>query len=210
MTAPRFRPLEFGVTRVHLRDGVPGTHYLMAEQPLVGHPERITDRLRHWAQVAPDRTLFARRVKLADGKLGDWHRVSFGEAWGPARNIAQGLINRGLSAERPVAILSENSIEHALLSLGCLIAGVPFVPVSPPYSLVSQDYDKLKHVLKTVTPGLVFASDVRYAKAIQATVTSDMEVVLADGNMADRTVTSFAELCKTHATARRLSLEEVT
>jgi feruloyl-CoA synthase len=103
MTTPRFRPLEFGVTRVHLRDGVPGTHYLMAEQPLVGYPERITDRLRHWAQVAPDRTLFARRVKDADGQLGDWRHVSFGEAWGTARNIAQALIQRGLNVDRPVS-----------------------------------------------------------------------------------------------------------
>jgi hypothetical protein len=69
-----------------------------------------------------------------------------------------------------VVILSENSLEHALLALGCMVAGVPFVPTSPPYSLISQDYDKLKHVLRTVTPGMVFASDSRYAKAIAATV----------------------------------------
>ncbi|MEY3628032.1 MAG: feruloyl-CoA synthase [Limnohabitans sp.] len=201
MTAPRFRPLEFGVTRVHLRDGVPGTHYLMAEQPLVGFPDRITDRLRHWAQVAPNRSLLARRVKQANGQLGDWRHVSFGEAWGTARNIAQSLINRGLSVDRPVAILSENSLEHALLSLGCLVAGIPFVPVSPPYSLVSQDYDKLKHVLNTVTPGLVFASDERYAKAIRAAVPADMEVVLQEGSVEGRTVTRFADLCNTQATA---------
>jgi feruloyl-CoA synthase len=202
MTAPQFRPLDFGVKRVHLRDGAPGTHYLMAEQPLVGYPDRLTDRLRHWAQVAPARTLFARRVKQADGNLGDWKHISFGEAWTTARNIAQALINRGLNADRPVAILSENSLEHAVLSLGCMVAGVPFVPVSPPYSLVSQDYDKLKHVLRTVTPGLVFASDAaRYGKAIKATVGSDIEVVLAEGTLDDRTVTTFAELCKTHSSA---------
>ena len=64
-------------------------------------------------------------------------------------------------------ILSENDLEHAQLALGCMLAGLPYVPVSPPYSLVSADYDKLKHVHKTVTPGLVFAQDARphYANA---------------------------------------------
>jgi feruloyl-CoA synthase len=202
MTTAKFRPLKFGVTRVEVRDGATsGMHYLKAEQPLQDFPERMTDRLRHWAEQAPERTMFARRVKQADGGLGDWHRISYQEAWASARNIAQSLIDRGLNAERPVAILSENSLEHALLALGCMLAGVPFVPTSPPYSLVSVDYDKLKHVLKTVTPGLVFAQDARYAKAIAATVGEDIEVVLNEGQVDGRSATSFAQLCATPATA---------
>ncbi len=200
MTSAKFRPLKFGVTRVELRDGPTGTHYLKAEQALQDFPERMTDRLRHWAEQTPERTLFARRVKQADGSFGDWRHVSYQEAWTTARNIAQGLIDRGLNAERPVAILSENSLEHALLALGCMLAGVPFVPTSPPYSLVSVDYDKLKHVLKTVTPGLVFAQDERYAKAIAATVGEDVEVVMNSGNVAGRSTTSFAQLCAIPAT----------
>jgi feruloyl-CoA synthase len=202
MSAPKFRPLRFGVTRVTLKDGVPGTHYLKADQDLQAFPERLTDRLQHWAQIKPTQTLFARRNKLADGSLGDWRHVTYAEAWNTARNIAQGLINRGLNAERPVVILSENSLEHALLALGCMVAGVPFVPTSPPYSLVSQDYDKLKHVLRTVTPGLVFASDARYAKAIAATVSSDMEIVMNEGGVEGKQVTSFEALCSTPATAQ--------
>jgi feruloyl-CoA synthase len=139
---------------------------------------------------------------LADGSLGDWRHVTYAEAWHTARNIAQGLLNRGLNAERPVVILSENSLEHALLALGCLVAGVPFVPTSPPYSLISQDYDKLKHVLRTVTPGLVFASDARYAKAIAATVSSDMEIVMNEGGVEGKQVTSFEALCSTPATTQ--------
>ncbi|MEN9383664.1 MAG: hypothetical protein RL323_807 [Pseudomonadota bacterium] len=202
--APKFRPLAFGVTRVTLRDGDAGTHYLSADQALQAYPERITDRLRHWADTAPQRTLMAQRgrVVASDGKthLGDWKHVSYSEAWATARNIAQSLINRGLSAERPVVILSENSLEHALLALGCLVAGVPYVPASPPYSLVSTDYDKLKHVLRTVTPGLVFASDTRYSKAIVSAVGSDLEVVLAEGAIEGRTTTPFSALANTVAT----------
>ena len=202
MSSPQFRPLRFGVTRVTLQDGVPGTHYLKADQELQAFPDRLTDRLQHWAQHKPDQSLFARRVKLADGSLGDWRHVTYAEAWRTARNIAQGLINRGLNAERPVVILSENSLEHALLALGCMLAGVPFVPTSPPYSLISQDYDKLKHVLRTVTPGMVFASDARYAKAIAATVFSDMEIVMQEGVIEGQQVTSFEALCQTTATSQ--------
>lgn len=197
-TPPRFRPLTFGVTRVTLRDGPTGVHYLSADQSLQPYPERLTDRLRRWAELRPQQTWMAQRERLcaADGKttLGAWRHVNYGEAWATARRIAQALTNRGLSAERPVVILSENSLEHALLALGCLVAGVPYVPTSPPYSLVSTDYDKLRHVLKTTTPGLVFAQDARYARAIQASVGPDAEVVLVDGAIDGISVTRFSDL----------------
>ena len=203
MTAPKFRPLTFGVTNVTLRDGLPGTHYLSAEQALQDYPTRITDRLQHWAQVTPDRTFMARREKLADGSTGEWRHVTYAQAWVSARNIAQSLINRQLSVERPVVILSENDLEHALLALGCLVAGVPFVPTSPPYSLISQDYDKLRHVLKTVTPGLVFAADsARYGKAILVAVDIDTEVVLTHGSLEGRNSSTFEDLLATTATTQ--------
>ena len=201
MSSPKFRALTFGVTRVILRDGVPGVQYLRAENDLPAYADRMSDRLQHWARVKPNQTFMARREKLADGRSGDWIRLSYAQAWARARGIAQGLIDRGLSQERPVAILSENDLEHAQIALGCLLAGVPFVPVSPPYSLVSQDYGKLRHVLKTVTPGLVFAADAaRYGKAIQAAVGSDIEVVLNAGSLDGRQTGTFADLAATPAT----------
>jgi feruloyl-CoA synthase len=202
MSDIKFRPLKFGVTRVVLKEGAPGTRYVHADQALQDYPDRLTDRLQHWAQVKPQHSFMARRVKHADGALGDWQHLTYEQAWQTARNIAQSLINRGLSAERPVVILSENSLEHALLALGCMVAGVPFVPTSPPYSLVSVDYDKLKHVLRTVTPGMVFASDERYAKAIAATVSQDMEVVMVEGSVAGHKTTPFESLCETPSTAQ--------
>ena len=199
-STPKFRPLTFGVTRVTLTGG-DGAQYLSAEQPLGDYPTRITDRLQHWALMAPDRTFMARREKLPDGSTGDWQHISYAQAWASARCIAQALINRGLSAEKPVAILSENDLDHALLALGCMVAGVPFVPVSPPYCLVSQDFDKLRHVLKTTTPALVFAADgTRYAEAIQAAVAMDTEVVLGTGRLEGRGTTAFTDLLATPAT----------
>ncbi len=180
MSQPKYRPLKFPVARVTLREGAGGVRYMKAEQQLDDPALRLTDRLVHWALTAPERTLMARRVRQADGATGDWRHVSYREALDSARRIGQALIDRGLGIERPVAILSENDLEHALLALGCIYAGVPYCPVSPAYSIVSRDYDKLRHVLGTVTPGLVFASDAqRYGKAIAAAVGPGVEVVHA-------------------------------
>ena len=201
MSAPKFRPLKFGVTRVHMREGANGVHYMSADQPLSDYPSRMTDRLAHWAKTKPETTMLAKRVKNADGSLGDWRHISYAEAWQSARSIAQALINRGLSAERPVVIMSENDLEHALLSLGCLVAGVPYCAASPAYSTISQDFEKLRHILTTLTPGLVFAADAkRYGKAIEAAVGQDIEVVLHSGEIAGRATTTFASLLATPAT----------
>jgi feruloyl-CoA synthase len=77
MTTPRFRALTFGVTRVTLQDGMHGTRYLRADQELQPYPDRLTDRLQHWAQIKPSHTFMARRTKQADGSLGDWRHISY-------------------------------------------------------------------------------------------------------------------------------------
>jgi feruloyl-CoA synthase len=200
-TGPKYRALTFGVTRAVLRDGEGGVQYLHSDTPLAPYAHRMTDRLVHWAQVAPDRTFMARRALQADGSRGDWVHLRYADALTKARAIGQALLARGLTPERPVAILSENSLEHALLALGCLLVGVPYSPVSPPYSLVSKDYDKLRHVMDTLTPGLVFAADARYAPAIAAVVPADTEVVLGEGALDGRASTPLAALLATEATS---------
>ena len=201
MSTPKFRPLKFGVTRVNMREGTSGVRYMLADQPLEDFATRMTDRLVHWATTKPESTMLAKRIKHADGSLGDWRHISYAQAWQSARAIAQALIDRGLNAERPVVIMSENDLEHALLSLGCLVAGVPFCAASPAYSTISQDFEKLRHILTTLTPGLVFAADAkRYGKAIEAAVGKDMEVVLHSGEITGRATTTFESLLATPAT----------
>ena len=158
-TQPRYRPVNFGVTRVSLREGAPGVRYLQADLPLGAFARRVTDYLVHWAEATPDHTFVARREPLAGGQTGDWQHVTYAQALDAARSIGQALLDRGLNAERPVVVLSENTLEHALLALGCMYAGVPYCPVSPAYATVSQDFDKLRHVIDTLTPGLVIAAD---------------------------------------------------
>ncbi|MFD0668377.1 feruloyl-CoA synthase [Ramlibacter sp. MAHUQ-53] len=172
-----YRPFTFGITRAVLREA-PGCTYVTSEQALAPYPGRMTDRLVHWAKVKPDHTLFAQRDPALGG---DWRRLSFAQALDAARRIGQALLDRGLSAERPLVILSENSLSHAMLALGAMYAGVAFSAASPAYSLVSKDYDKLRHLLDTLTPGLVFATDwPRFQHAIEAVVPADVEVVLDD------------------------------
>lgn len=200
-STPRYRPMRFGVTRGVLREGAGGVRYLRAEQPLEGYARRMTDRLVHWAQTVPERIFMARRARNADGSTGDWITITYGEALQTARSVGQALLDRGLGVDRPVAILCENSLEHAQLALGCIYAGIPFSPVSSAYSTVSQDYDKLRHVLKTLTPGLVFTTDAKaYSKAILAAVPADVEVVVAHGTVDGRKTTPWQDLLRTQAT----------
>ncbi len=167
-----------------------GTTYVRSPRALGAYPKRITDKLEHWAQVAPDRTFLAQRE---DG--GDWRRVSYKAALQAAQRIAAALVTRGLSVDRPVLILSDNDIEHQLLALGAMWAGIPYAPVSPAYSLVSRDFGKLRHIVSKMTPGLVFAADgARYAPGIAATVPGDAEVVLTRGQVPGRHATSFDQL----------------
>ncbi|MEQ1804877.1 MAG: feruloyl-CoA synthase [Burkholderiaceae bacterium] len=194
---PRYRHLALGgsldANFVARPDGITLVSSTEALQP---YPNRLTDRLLHWAQVDPDHTLAAQR-----DAAGQWRRISYARALHCARCIAQALLDLGLSEERPVAILSENDLEHLLLSLGALLAGVPFAAVSPAYSMVSQDHGKLRHVMGLLTPGLVFASNAAaYGRAIAATLPRDTPVVLSQGRLDDRAARSFADLLATAPT----------
>ena len=125
----KYRALDFGITRVALEER-DGNFYLSADQALEPFAHRLTDRLVHWAATAPDRTFIARRSLNADGTRGDWQHVTYAEALDAARGIGQALLDRKASVDHPVAILSENSIEHALVALGALYVGVPYCSVS--------------------------------------------------------------------------------
>ena len=175
MSIPQFRHFEFGVTRAKVQV-LQGNTYLSADQALQPYATRMTDRLVHWANQTPDRALYARRDPSNGGA---WKKLTCQQALQAARSIGQALLDHGLNAERPLAILSENSLEHAMLALGAMYAGIPYCAVSPAYSLVSQDFDKLRHVLDTLTPGMVYAPDwARYGRAITAVVPADTAVVV--------------------------------
>ena len=202
LSAPKYRAMRYGITSVQVETQDNGVQYVLADVPLEPYPQRMTDKLLHWANETPDRTYVARRQRLSDGRTGDWQHLSYVQALTYARRIGQALINRGLSADKPVLILSENSLEHAMMALGCMMVGVAYCPVSPAYSTVSKDFEKLKHIMRTLTPGMVMAVDAdRYGAAIAACVPDDVEVVLVNGSVAGRDHTRFADVLNTPETA---------
>jgi feruloyl-CoA synthase len=165
-------PLTFGPPHVAVERRADGSMIVKSPEPLGAYPRSMTDWLDHWARAAPD------RVFLAERQNGAWRKVTYAEARDVARRVAQGIIDRGLTPERPIAILSGNSVEHALIGLGAMIAGVPYAPVSQPYSLVAKDYGKLKTILEILTPGLVYVSDgAKFTVALAAGVPKEVEVV---------------------------------
>jgi feruloyl-CoA synthase len=187
------RPISFGDPAVDIERRDDGTIYLRPKTPLGDYPARITDRLHHWANTTPDRVFMAER----EGGRG-WRKITYAELLISSRHIASGLIRRGLSAERPVVILSGNSIDHALLAFGAFYAGVPFCPVSPAYSLVSKDYGKLSYLMKLLTPGLVFAEDAdKFADALSANVSLGTEIAASYGAVPGRDVKTLADLMAT-------------
>jgi len=148
---------------------------LIVRSPVALEPyaRHLMEYLIKWAGDAPKRTFLAER----DGP-GKWTKISYGDTFATVRGIAQGLLDRGLDAGNPIMILSENSIENALLQLAAMYIGVPVVPVSPAYSLMSDDFGKLRHVFDLVQPGLIFAANgMTYSKALEALDLAGVEVI---------------------------------
>ncbi len=197
MSAARFRDAAVGgAVRATLETRADGTLVLRSTEALGDFPARLTDRLEHWAARAPDRVLVARR-----GADGAWITITYAQMLDRAQRVGQALLAHGLSPERPVAILSENDLEHLTLALGAMWVGVPYAPISPAYSTVSQDFGKLREILATLTPGLVFASDgAAYGRAIAQCI-PDAAVVLTRGELPGRAHQPFAGLLDTPAGA---------
>ena len=189
MRAAPVRKLALGTADVGLEPGADGSMRLTSPHPLAAYPRKLTERLAHWARLTPAQLFLAQR-----DAGGSWRGLTYDDAYRRVRAIAQALLGRKLSPERPLAILSDNDIEHALLALACMHVGIAYVPISSAYSLVSTDFAKLKHVIRLLTPGLVYAADgARFAKAIAAAVPSGTEIL---------TGSEFISLEKTNASIR--------
>ncbi|MCK1788075.1 feruloyl-CoA synthase [Pseudomonas sp. TNT11] len=190
--APRYREVSIGRAPVEVTEEH-GVLHMRSLEPLAELPARLLDRLVHWARVRPEQTFIAARQ--ADG---DWRRVSYAQMLESVRAIAQGLLSYGLSADKPLALLSGNDIEHLQVALGAMYAGIPYCPVSPAYSLLSQDFAKLRHVCDLLQPGLVFVSDAAaYQRAIDAVLPAETPLISVRGHVPGRAQVSFASLLQT-------------
>ena len=155
--------LAFAPPNVDVDKRADGTLILRCPLALSAYPRAVGEWLIRWAGKAPE------RVVLAERSAEVWRKVTYAQALEAVRRIGEALLARGLSADRPVAILSDNSVDHALLALGAMHAGIPVAPLSPAYSLMSKDHAKLKRVFELLQPGLVFAEvPEKFAAALAA------------------------------------------
>jgi len=191
--APAGRParaVRLGPTDVEVERRADGTLLMRSPHPLPAYPVKLTERLEYWAARTPDRVLFAQR-----DAAGAWRTLSYRQSLAQARRIGAAILARGLSAERPIAVLSGNDLEHALIELGALLVGVPYAPVSPAYSLMSTDFGRLRQILDLLTPGLVFAADgSAFGRAIEAVVPPATELAVTRNLPTGRAATPFAAL----------------
>jgi feruloyl-CoA synthase len=189
----------FGPITVDMRREPGGIIRLRSNEAVPAYPERFHDYLFHWEGRRPTAVMLAERRPGQDG----WATISYAEAAGKVRAIAAALAERRLGPERPVLILSGNAIEHQLLALGALTAGVPFAPISVAYSLVSQDLGKLRHILNLLNPGLVYAANAAvFARALTIPEMQGREIVVGAPSPEVPDATPFAKLLEGGSAAR--------
>ena len=167
-----------------------GTMLLRSPQALEAPARCVTEWLLRWALEAPERAFLCERA--ASG----WRKVGYLEAYGAARRLGQALLDRKLGPGRPLAILSDNGIDHALLALGAMHVGVPVAPISPAYSLLSKDFAKLRQIFELLQPGMVYAADPeKFAPALAAVNASTVSVAeLLETNPGSTLEREFAKI----------------
>jgi feruloyl-CoA synthase len=187
-----YAPIGFAPAAVVVEETQDGGYLLSSPMPLAPFERSLGVMLRRWAAESPETVFLGER-----DASGHWRLITYAEANRHADAIAQALIDRGLGCDRPVMVLSGNSIGHALIMLGGFLAGVPVVPVSAAYSLLSQDFAKLRTIFGEIRPALIYVErgDL-FARALDALDLSGVEIATAGGET-DRTVTPLATLLET-------------
>ncbi|MEE3287146.1 MAG: feruloyl-CoA synthase [Pseudomonadota bacterium] len=187
--------LQLAPARVTVRKMTGGGLVIDSPVALGRYETQVGQMLRHWAAQTPLSPFLVERD--SDGR---WVQLCYAEAADRADSVSQALLDRNLSLERPVMVLSGNSIEHALLSLGAMQVGIPVVPVSPAYSLLSGDHQRLKALFELCSPGLVYVSDSGpFAPALAALPLADTELVTGANSGAGPSATAFSDLLATPA-----------
>ncbi|WP_421997345.1 AMP-binding protein [Reyranella sp.] len=197
MAQAPFKPIDFLSRDVAVERRGDGTILLRSNHPLKAYETHVPAFLARWAAEAPDRVWLAQRR----GPERDWLKVTYAEARRQVDAVTQALIDRGFGPDRPVMILSSNSIEFALLTLAAMQARAPIAPVSPAYSMMSQDHAKLRYVFDLVRPGLVFVQNGEaYARALDALDLEGVLVVHVDRAPPERQSLPWSELVATRPT----------
>lgn len=194
---PPFKPLKQKPPRIRVERRADGTVYVSSEYPLGEMRRSVVHLLDEKAAEHPERNFIGER-----DLSGAWRYITYGEASRAADAVASALLARGMGQDTPLVILSGNSIAHAVMALGAMKARVPVAPVSVPYSLMSSDYSKLRHVMALTRPAMIFADNAAlYGKAIRALDLDGAGVVTCEGEIEGVPVLSYEELIATPVSA---------
>ncbi|CUH75968.1 feruloyl-CoA synthase [Tropicibacter naphthalenivorans] len=183
-----------------------GSILVWQDEPVAEWPRAMTERLLHWAEVTPD------AVWIAERQGEGWAEITYAQAAAAVQSIGSALLQHGLSAERPLLILSGNSVAHALMALGAQHVGVPSAALAPAYTLSGGEYTKLRDIADQLTPGMIFADKAdKFAPGINAVFGADVPVVSVSGSVEGRQTLSFDALRETpHTDAMQAAYHAIT
>ena len=191
-----FAPTRFAAPDIDMRRDADGTIRLASNIPLAAYDRQVGVWLRRWAAAAPDRLFLAER-----DHSGGWREVNYGGAHRVVDSLSQALLDRGLHATRPLALLSEKSIDYALLGLAAIQVGIPLVPISPSYSLIPQAEERLRHAVALARPALIYVEDgPPFERALGAIRQAEQTVIHGGRPPAALPALPFAALTETGAT----------
>jgi feruloyl-CoA synthase len=192
--APRIE-VQFGTPDIAMDRRDNGEIILKSREPLGDYVDQVGIWLRHQSENTPETNFLGER-----GPDGNWRHVTYADMRAGADAVSQALLNRGLGPDRPVMLLSGNSIDHGMLSLAAQQVGIPVVPVSPAYSLMSQDHSKVRHIFDLVKPGIVYVASAEvFGPALASLDLGDAELVVSAPPPAGTTATMFSDLRATEA-----------
>ena len=155
----------FAAAHINAERKPDGSIWLKSATPLDDYARCVGDWLERWAAETPNAIFIAERAS-ADAP---WTKLNYRDTLKRVRAAGGWLLSQNMSAQCPLAILSDNSIDHAVFSLAAMHVGVPVAPISPAYSLVSKDFDKLKTMMTLLEPGAIYvASAKQFASALRA------------------------------------------
>ncbi len=202
MDLPPFRKVNFVETRVDVERREDGSIVLENPHPMGDPAANVIEPLKKWATETPDNVWLAKRRAPKPGQtFGDWEKITYAQAYDRVRRIAQALIDRGVGPGKPLMILSGNSLEHALMTYGAILAGAPAVPVSPSYSLISSDYAKLRYVFELIEPQAIFVQDgAMFEDAMSALDMEDLSLIHVQNPAPAFQSTSYDDILKTDPT----------
>jgi feruloyl-CoA synthase len=173
-----------------------GSIWLRSTTPLQQHARCVGDWLEHWARQTPEKIFLGERSSVD----APWSTVTYKDALRQVRSSAAWILAQGLSAEHPLVILSDNSIDHALLALAAMHVGAPVAAISPAYSLVSKDFDKLKSMIRLLEPGAIYVSSMKAFAPALAAIKSLHSAIIVCGDADSSDALPFRNVAATSET----------